>query len=413
MKTILKINAKVLIALTTICLFALCDTEDPWSPYQSKATLTRNTMGWDETSITGSTSGDVRYTWEAVIIEGSEWVSFSSSSEEIAASGKVGNKFTLYFSKNESADARTATVLIRFSDGYTTNLPLSQLGKSANTSYDRNWGEQPEYKSGSSLVYKTYYTTLSNKKQVRNYSICYDTEKLVSQWVAYPIHSIYTDGRNYPSGGRTDAWAFDDAITEYYNGGYRIVEYELTDPVIPQEKQQNIVSGAYGTGDSRGHMLPSASRYNTWMTNAQTFYATNMMPQNSKFNSGSWAKVENGARSSACADTLYVVVGTLYENAKTFTSRGRTITRPTHCYKLLLRTRSGNTKKSISQINNASELKAIGFLFENSSNAVDYRNAVVSIEEVEKRSGFKFFRNLNPEIADEVKRQKNINDWNF
>lgn len=413
MKTILKINAKVLIALTTICLFALCDTEDPWSPYQSKATLTRNTMGWDETSITGSTSGDVRYTWEAVIIEGSEWVSFSSSSEEIAASGKVGNKFTLYFSKNESADARTATVLIRFSDGYTTNLPLSQLGKSANTSYDRNWGEQPEYNSGSSLVYKTYYTTLSNKKQVRNYSICYDTEKLVSQWVAYPIHSIYTDGRNYPSGGRTDAWAFDDAITEYYNGGYRIVEYEFTDPVIPQEKQQNIVSGAYGTGDSRGHMLPSASRYNTWMTNAQTFYATNMMPQNSKFNSGSWAKVENGARSSACADTLYVVVGTLYENAKTFTSRGRTITRPTHCYKLLLRTRSGNTKKSISQINNASELKAIGFLFENSSNAVDYRNAVVSIEEVEKRSGFKFFRNLNPEIADEVKRQKNINDWNF
>ena len=219
MKTILKINAKVLIALTTICLFALCDTEDPWSPYQSKATLTRNTMGWDETSITGSTSGDVRYTWEAVIIEGSEWVSFSSSSEEIAASGKVGNKFTLYFSKNESADARTATVLIKFSDGYTTNLPLSQLGKSANTSYDRNWGEQPEYKSGSSLVYKTYYTTLSNKKQVRNYSICYDTEKLVSKWVAYPIHSIYTDGRNYPSGGRTDAWAFDDAITEYYNGG--------------------------------------------------------------------------------------------------------------------------------------------------------------------------------------------------
>jgi endonuclease G len=149
------------------------------------------------------------------------------------------------------------------------------------------------------------------------------------------------------------------------------------------------------------------------MTNAQTFYATNMMPQNSKFNSGSWAKVENGARSSACADTLYVVVGTLYEHAKTFTSRGRTITRPTHCYKLLLRTRSGNTKKSISQINNASGLKAIGFLFENSSNAVDYRNAVVSIEEVEKRSGFKFFRNLNPEIADEVKRQKNINDWNF
>ena len=149
------------------------------------------------------------------------------------------------------------------------------------------------------------------------------------------------------------------------------------------------------------------------MTNAQTFYATNMMPQNSNFNSGSWSTVENGTRASVCADTLYVVVGTLYENAKQFTSRGRTITRPTHCYKLLLRTRSGNTKKSISQITDASELKAIGFLFENSSNAANYKNAVVSIEEVEKRSGFKFFRNLDPSIADEVKRQKNLSDWNF
>lgn len=413
MKTILKINAKVLIALITICLFALCDTEDPWSPFQSKATLTRDTMGWDETSITGTTSGDARYTWQAVITEGSEWVSFSKTTEEIASEGKVGNSFTLYFSKNDTPEVRSASVIIKFSDGYTTNLSLSQLGKSDNTSYDRNWGEQPEYKSGSTLVYKTYYTTLSNAKHVRNYSICYDTEKLVSQWVAYPLHSVYTTGRGYPGGGRTDAWAFDDAITEYYNGGYQIVEYDLTEPVIPQAQQQNIVSGAYGTGDSRGHMLPSASRYNTWMTNAQTFYATNMMPQNSRFNSGSWAKVENGARASICSDTLYVVVGTLYENATKFTSRGRTITRPTHCYKLLLRTRAGNTKKSISQITNASELKSIGFLFENSSNAASYTNAVVSIEEVEKRSGFKFFRNLNPAIADEVKRQKNINDWNF
>lgn len=417
MKEILKINAKVLLALTTICLFALCDNEDPWSPYQSKATLTRDTMGWDETSVTGTTSGDVRYTWQAVIIEGTEWVSFSSSDEEIAATGKVGNNFTLYFSKNETTDARSAAVLIKFSDDYTTTLKLSQLGKSVNTTYDRNWGEQPEYKSGSTLVYKTYYTTLSNKKFVRNYSVCYDTEKLVSQWVAYPVHSVYTDGRGYQvSGstqGRTNAWAFDDAITRYAAGGYEVVEYEFTDPVIPQEKQQNIIAGAYGTGDSRGHMLPSASRYNTWMTNAQTFYATNMMPQNSNFNSGSWSTVENGTRSSVCADTLYVVVGTLYENAKQFTSRGRTITRPTHCYKLLLRTRSGNTKKSISQITDASELKAIGFLFENSSNAANYKNAVVSIEEVEKRSGFKFFRNLDPSIADEVKRQKNLSDWNF
>ena len=407
-----KLFSLVLLALT-ITTFWACSEEDPWSPYQSKATLSHNTKGWDETTISLKTSGDVRYTWEAVIVEGYEWTSFSSSSEQIAATGKVGNSATIYFDKNDTTASRTATVYIKFSDGYNTTLSFSQLGKSENTTYDRAWAEQPAHTSGANLVHKTYYTTLSNGKFVRNYSICYDTEKLVSRWVAYPLHSVYTDGRGYPGGGRTDAWAFDDAITEYYNGGYQIVEYEYTDPVIPQTKQQNIVSGAYGTGDSRGHMLPSASRYSTWMTNAQTFYATNMMPQNYNFNGGVWASVENKTRNNVPADTLYVVVGTLFENAKTFTSRGRTITRPTHCYKLLLRTRSGNTKKSISEITDPNEIKAIGFLFANESNAVPYKQAVVSIKEVEERSGFTFYQNLNPAVAESVKNQKNINDWNF
>ncbi len=408
-----KLFYTVLIALTTISTFWACSDEDPWSPYQSKATLSHNSKGWDETSITLKTSGDIRFNWEAVIVEGYDWASFSSSSEQIAATGKVGNNATIYFDINDTTASRSATVYIKFSDGYETTLSFTQLGKSENTTYDRAWGEQPAHTSGANLVHKTYYTTLSNGKFVRNYSICYDTEKLVSRWVAYPLHSVYTDGRGYPGGGRTDAWAFDDAITEYYNGGYQIVEYEYTDPVIPQDKQQNIVSGAYGTGDSRGHMLPSASRYSTWMTNAQTFYATNMMPQNYSFNGGVWASVENKTRNNICSDTLYVVVGTLFENARTFTARGRTITRPTHCYKLLLRTRSGNTKKSISEITDPNEIKAIGFLFANESNAVSYQKAVVSIKEVEERSGFTFYQNLNPAVAESVKNQKNINDWNF
>jgi endonuclease G len=138
-----------------------------------------------------------------------------------------------------------------------------------------------------------------------------------------------------------------------------------------------------------------------------------MMPQNSTFNQGIWGQLEGKVRGAICADTLYVVVGTLFEDGQKFTSRGRTIARPSHCYKLLLRTKAGNTKKSISQITNADEIKAIGFLYENQASAdkVEHRNAVVSIAEIEKRAGVTFFRNLNPAIAEKVKSQKNINDW--
>ena len=37
--------------------------------------------------------------------------------------------------------------------------------------------------------------------------------------------------------------------------------------------------------------------------------------------------------------------------------------------------------------------------------------AVVSVAEIERRTGFKFFRNLDPKIADKVKQQKNLSAW--
>jgi endonuclease G len=79
----------------------------------------------------------------------------------------------------------------------------------------------------------------------------------------------------------------------------------------------------------------------------------------------------------------------------------------------LLRTKKGNSGKSISEITDPSEIKAIGFLFENSSNAVSIDKAVVLIEEIEARSGFTFYRNLNPAVVEQVKSQKKLSDWNF
>ena len=279
---------------------------------------------------------------------------------------------------------------------------------------DGRWSELPEKIEGDFLKHKTYYTTLCDGSRVRNYSICYDTRKMVSLWVAYPLHKVYTT----PKIDRTDAWAYDDAVTAYGEGGYDIIGYEITEPKIEQYFQPNVKAGGFNDGENRkldrGHMLPSASRYNSWQTNAQTFYATNMMPQHSQFNQKIWATLESDVRGWSCADTLFVVTGTLYEGSiRTISARGRKIAVPSHAYKLVLRTKGGNTKKHIANIKSADEIKCIGFLFENNGTgaATSIRNAAVSVAEIERRSGFKFFRNLNPEIADEVKSQKNLSDW--
>ena len=299
--------------------------------------------------------------------------------------------------------------------------------------YDRMWAEQPEKVENNHYIHKTYYTTLKDGKRVRNFSVCYDAVKMCSRWVAYPGHTVYRQKGSYQVGennnsGRTNAWAFDDAVTKYapsadYNSAYEIVSkydsktgaYDTAkEPIIPHRRQADICfNNGFGWGWARGHMLPSSQRYNTWETNAQTCYATNIMVQQYDFNGGSWASVESIERNKNCSDTLYVVVGTLFEKNQTTTRFGRTIGIPSHCYKLLLRTKSGSSRKAISEITSADEIICIGFLFENSEASVNVsaKSAATSVAEIEKRAGFKFFRNLNPAIADEVQSQKRTSDW--
>ena len=407
--------------------FTAC-IESDWSPYKSKAEIYGTLLTSQASTVSGSTIGDPSLLWVLQILQGKDFCSAS------VASGSVGQNFMLKFTANGTGAERVAKVRITFTDGYAAEFAIRQLAATDNMEYDRPWAEQPEYKEGVSLLHKTYYTTLSDNRRVRNFSICYDTDKICSRWVAYPAHSLYTSGRNYEVGGttagRTNAWAFDDAVTQYkyssnWSNAYEIVStyvseidtYDTyTNPIIPQSKQANIVgSNGFGYGYARGHMLPSADRYNTWNTNAQTCYATNIMVQDYDFNSASWGTLENKVRTKVCADTLYVVVGTLFENSTKISKNGRTISVPSHCFKLLLRTKNGNTKKHISEIKSADDLRCIGFLFENNATGAntDLKDAAVSVAEIERRSGFKFFRNLDPSIEEAVKSQNDFSAWGF
>lgn len=385
--------------------FTSCEFEDEWTPsFPSKADINGSILTYHASVVTGVTSGVPSVTWELTVTSGSDFCTPQTRA------GFAGQGFSLSCTTNSTESDRIATAKIAFSDGFSKIFTIRQLAKTENDTYDRPWAEQPEYKDGTALVHKTYYTKTTSGRRIRNYSICYDTEKLVSHWVAYPLHNCYIG-----NSGRTDEWSFDDAYYTYNSStGYYDKKYVYTNPVISQTLQQNIEAGGYQGNGDRGHMLPSASRTVDYNTNAQTFYATNMMPQYSQFNQGVWATLENDVRTWRCADTLYVVTGTLYESGSyQFTARGRKITSPSHAYKLVLRTRSGNSKKNIADITSADELMCIGFLFQNNSTGANtsIRNAAVSVAEIERRSGFKFFRNLDPSIADKVKSQNNPGDW--
>ena len=391
-----------------LVLFAGCGDKDDGGDKESLATLVAETVSSSTTTNKISTQGPSGITFEATIVSqggDAEWCSFDLNKQVSSAGGNVGDPAYLYLNKNNSDDDRTARIDVTYTNGYSTSLTLTQRAAGF-IDYDRSWGEQPEYRSDDAYIYKTYYATFVSNQffpggKLRNYSVCYDVDRHISHWVAYPIFKK----------------VYETPVLSRVND----FNYDPNDqlPVIPTRDQQYIGTGGNGRGYgawgySRGHMLPQASRYNNYEPNRMTYYGTNMMPQNSTLNQNIWASLEGKVRGWGglqTYDTLYVVTGAAFKSTKTIDNANGPIAVPSHCWKVLLRQR-GNQNRQISQFK-ADELKAIGFVFTNddAGAATSIESAVRSVKEIEELTGFKFFRNLDPAVADAVKSQKNLADW--
>lgn len=338
-------------------------------------------------------------TYEATILSqdaADAWCSFASfeTSPEprLSKEGRVGIPMTIYLLRNEVEEERTATVEVAFADGTVQRLSFTQGAYSDTAFYDRQWGEQPAWRQNDTYIYKTYYTTLTRGGYVRNYSICFDTQKRVSHWVAYPLTANYVT----PAVNRSDAWSYDP---------------NNQPPAIPQSAQSD-PKKTYGTGDARGHQLPSADRYSNRETNAMTFYATNIMPQNYAFNGGIWVQLESKVRENMQrnpSDTIFVVTGTYFAGDRTISDRdGKKVGYPSNCWKVLLRGSGGRAVWNCT----ASELYAIGFWFANdASNTGALRSYATTVADIEEKTGFTFFRNIPAEAAVAVKAQNHPADW--
>ena len=391
-----------------LVLFAGCGDKEDGGDKESLATLVAETVSSSTTTNKISTQGPSGITFEATIVSqggDAEWCSFDLNKQVSSAGGNVGDPAYLYLDKNNSDDDRTARIDVTYTNGYSTSLTLTQRAAGF-IDYDRSWGEQPEYRSDDAYIYKTYYATFVSNQffpggKLRNYSVCYDVDRHISHWVAYPIFKK----------------VYETPVLRRVND----FNYDPNDqlPVIPTRDQQYIGTGGNGRGYGawgydRGHMLPQASRYNNYEPNRMTYYGTNMMPQNSTLNQNIWASLEGKVRGWGglqTYDTLYVVTGAAFKSTKTIDNANGPIAVPSHCWKVLLRQR-GNQNRQISQFK-ADELKAIGFVFTNddAGAATSIESAVRSVKEIEELTGFKFFRNLDPAVADAVKSQKNLADW--
>lgn len=272
------------------------------------------------------------------------------------------------------------------------------------------WYELPAFtykQSGSYMIdshdsdlYYAHHLCAGNEKgpggkTARNYTVCYSAEHHCPVWVAAPRHGMYEGSAN-----RTDAYG--------------------KDPSIPSNIQYN--SKSTGGGCNKGHMLGSAERTSSSATNRQVFYYTNIAPQYSDtFNTGGggWNILEDWVDDQVCSDTLYVVIGAYFESytdrrgysdsPKTISFGGRNdVTRPSMYYYILMRTKKGNTGKSLSECS-ASEIKCAAFVRSHDTpkkTAVSEKD-LMSVSDLEKVTGFTYF----PNVPHAPKSTYNASDW--
>lgn len=238
--------------------------------------------------------------------------------------------------------------------------------------------EFPRVKGGRNriLVYRT-----ADKYGI-NYSVEWDADKKSQRWSCYQMYQGWQG-----NAGR-------------YEGD---PQYPY-DPNLPASERWD-EDYFWRSNFDHGHICPSADRQYSKEANKQTFYMTNMQPQYNKFNAKLWAVMEQKVRNwtpSTTGDTLYVCKGGTIDNEKDILTRiqGKLIA-PRYFYMALL-------------IKSRGQYRALAFFVEQKNedrSKDDLKQYVMTIDQLEERTGIDFFCNLPDDIENKVESSYNLNAW--
>ena len=253
--------------------------------------------------------------------------------------------------------------------------------------------EMPKTKSGSKVI------THSTADYGVTYSVEWDSNIRAQRWTCYDLNkkNVATNGNTrrglWPSG---DPWAFDPDVA-----------------TSEQQQLTNELSKSYYPNSSdfyeKGHVCPSMDRLNSKEANRQTYYMTNILPMVANFNGKLWQKMEtqvnNWGKALADGDTIFVCKGGTID--KTDQILGKTIGNhvvPKYFFMALYaKTSSGQ--------------KMLGFWAEHlnvDKSGDPLSDYVISIDELEQKTGIDFFCNLRDEQEEKLESKSKadiISDW--
>lgn len=216
------------------------------------------------------------------------------------------------------------------------------------------------------------------KSQVINhlaFSVSYNDDWKLPNWVAYEL----TKSETFGDVDRCNSFSPDPKV--------------MGEAVSHSDYTNN--PGKY----DRGHMAPAADM--KWCEQAmeESFYTTNICPQNANLNRGDWNDIEELVRDYARQyGSVYVVSGPIVGDSPQYMGNYQKIAIPYAFYKAVLR------KKGDSWT-------AIGFVCNNESSSKPLLYYVRTIDEIEDMAVIDLFYSLPDDIENMIESSDNIMDW--
>lgn len=208
-----------------------------------------------------------------------------------------------------------------------------------------------------------------------NYTVSYNRNWNLPNWVAWELNKNETKGKNNRN------------------------EEFTSDPELPKVNQVEPWDYS-GSGYDRGHMCPAGDNHFDAKAMNESFYMSNICPQNHELNTGKWNDLEIACRRWANKyGEVYIVCGPIIDKRKgKRIGKEHDIIVPEQFFKVILIT---STKPA----------KAIGYIFENNGSDRPYK--AYSIDEIEQKTGMDFFPNLPDNIENIVESRYEVSDWRW
>ena len=192
------------------------------------------------------------------------------------------------------------------------------------------------------------------------------------------------------------SWIAYELTVDQVKGTFKRINDFRVDPEI--KTGSALLSDYRGSGYDRGHLAPAADMKWSTIAMSESFFMSNMSPQNPSFNRGIWKRLENQLREWALDEQkLYIVTGgVLKEGLETIGENQVSI--PEYFYKVVL-----DYEKPV--------FKGIGFILRNEKSEMPLEKYAVSIDSVEQVTGIDFYYSLPDSIEDSIESIVNLSMW--